>query len=58
MKAVADQKGLLTQAWSAFGIDAAVWLADTCKASEADGLYSMKTHAAVRQLVDRLGPVR
>lgn len=29
MKAFADQKGLLTQAWSAFGIDAAVWFAGT-----------------------------
>ena len=26
-KAFADQKGLLTQAWTAFGIDAAVWFA-------------------------------
>ena len=29
MKAFADAKGLLTQAWSAFGMDAAVWLAGT-----------------------------
>jgi len=29
MKAFADDKGLFTQAWSAFGMDAAVWLAGT-----------------------------
>jgi hypothetical protein len=29
MRAFAEQKGLFTQAWSAFGIDAAVWVAGT-----------------------------
>ena len=29
MKMFADQRGLLTQAWSGFGIDAAVWLSGT-----------------------------
>jgi len=48
MKAFADQKGLLTQAWSAFGIDAAVWLTGT----QGAVMMSMDAPEAFGQLID------
>ena len=51
MKAFADQKGLLTQAWSAFGIDAAVWLTGT----QGAVMMSMDAPEAFGQLIDLIG---
>ena len=48
MKAFADRAGLLTQAWSAFGMDAAVWLAG----SQGAVMMAMDAPAAFGQLID------
>ncbi len=50
MKAFADEKGLFTQAWTAFGMDAAVWL------TGAEGAVMMAIDApeAFRQLMDTI----
>ena len=48
MKAFADQKGLLTQAWSAFGIDAAVWLTGT----QGAVMMAIDAPEAFGQLID------
>ena len=48
MKAFADQKGLFTQAWSAFGIDAAVWLTGT----QGAVMMSMDAPEAFGHLID------
>ena len=51
MKAFADQKGLFTQAWSAFGIDAAVWLTGT----QGAVMMAMDAPEAFGQLIDLIG---
>ncbi|MCC6127165.1 MAG: hypothetical protein IT426_19560 [Pirellulales bacterium] len=48
MKAFADRKGLLIQAWSAFGIDAAVWMAGT----QGAVMMSLDAPEAFGRLID------
>jgi hypothetical protein len=48
MKAFADEKGLFTQAWSAFGMDAAVWLAGT----QGAVMMALDAPEAFGQLID------
>ena len=50
MKAFADETGLLTQAWSGFGIDAAVWLMGT----QGAVMMAMDAPAAFGQLIDTI----
>lgn len=51
MKAFADEKGLFTQAWSAFGIDAAVWFTGT----QGAVMMAMDAPEAFGQLIDLIG---
>lgn len=51
MKAFADQQGLFTQAWSAFGIDAAVWLTGT----QGAVMMALDAPDAFGQLIDLIG---
>ncbi len=48
MKTFADQRGLFTQAWSAFGIDAAVWFTGT----QGAVMMSMDAPEVFGQLID------
>jgi uroporphyrinogen-III decarboxylase len=48
MKAFADQKGLLIQAWSAFGMDAAVWVTGT----QGAVMMALDAPEAFAQLID------
>jgi uroporphyrinogen-III decarboxylase len=48
MKAFADQKGLLIQAWSAFGMDAAVWVVGT----QGAVMMALDAPEAFAQLID------
>lgn len=50
MKTFADQKGLFTQAWSAFGIDAAVWMAGT----QGAVLMAIDAPEAFGRLIDQV----
>ncbi len=50
MKAFADAKGLLTQAWSGFGIDAAVWIMGT----QGSVMMAMDAPQAFGQLIDTI----
>jgi len=50
VKSYADQKGLFTQAWTAFGMDAAVWLAGTTGAI----MLAMEAPEAFGQLIDTI----
>lgn len=50
MKAFADEKGLFTQAWTAFGMDAAVWLAG----AEGAVMMALDAPEAFRQLLDTI----
>jgi uroporphyrinogen-III decarboxylase len=51
MKAHADRKGLFSQAWSAFGIDAAVWVTGT----QGAVMMAMDAPEAFGQLIDLIG---
>ena len=48
MRAFAEEKGLLTQAWTAFGMDGAVWLAG----SEGAVMLAMDAPEAFAQMID------
>jgi hypothetical protein len=50
MKMFADQRGLLTQAWSGFGIDAAVWLLGT----QGSVMMAIDAPQAFGQLIDTI----
>ncbi len=50
MKAFADEKGLFTQAWTAFGMDVAVWLTG----AEGAVMMAMDAPEAFRQLMDTI----
>ena len=50
MKAFAEEKGLLTQAWSGFGIDAAVWIMGT----QGSVMMAMDAPEAFGQLIDTI----
>ena len=51
MKAFADEKGLFTQAWSAFGMDAAVWLTG----GEGAVMMSFEAPEAFGRLIELIG---
>jgi uroporphyrinogen-III decarboxylase len=48
MRSFAEEQGLMTQAWSAFGMDAAVWFAGT----EGSIVMSMETPETFSELMD------
>ncbi len=52
IKPFADDKGVFTQAWSGFGMDAAVWLAGT----EGAIMMAMEAPEAFGELIDIIAP--